>query len=322
VSRKTSTRLRRTLLLHFHHSGDGNEASKASSPNRPNVTHHDQRGIPSSGSLVFDAEHPLYYQALPVIHQCSLDGTITPVEQNGGQSDYRWVIGPSFTAANDPDTITLTQGDDTQTFETEYVMFNNLKMAWTIAPDGSASPVTGEFGYFGRQMTPNTKTAGQALHSGLEIMNGKLTRLFLDTTWAGVGGTEITSTLRGAEIEIRTGNEPKFFGSANKYFDSHGEGVIGATVTLTLEGNSSADAIYDLYQAGTEQALRIQVNGSQIGSGTTYKYQMDLFGYFQEVVPLGENVGSNNLHQALFIGKEDSSGNFYTCDIVTNHNTV
>lgn len=273
-------------------------------------------------SLTFDAEHPLYFQALPIIHQCSLDGTITPTETTPSQSDYKWDVTPSMTAANAPDTITLEMGDDVQAFESEFVMFDNLKMSWTIPPDGSQSPVTGEFGYFGRQMTPTTATAAQALHTGLEMMNGKLSRFYLDTTWAGIGGTEITSSLRGCEIEVLTGNEAKFFGDANKYFATFGEGMIGGMVTLDLEGNASADAIYDLYQAGTERALRVKVIGSQLGSGVNYLYQLDLFGYFAEVAPLNQVIGSNNLHRALFVGKEDASGNFIDIDIVTNHNTV
>lgn len=273
-------------------------------------------------SLSFDAEHPLYFQALPILHQCSLDGTITPAEQTGGQSDYKWDVAPSGTAANAPDTITLEMGDDVQAFETEYAMFHNLKMGWTIPQDGSVAPLTGEFTYFSRQMTPTTKTGSLTHHSGLEFINTKLSRLYLDTSWAGLGGSEVANTLRGGEIEIDLGLEPKMMGSANKYFDTFGEGHIGAMITLDLEGNSSADSIFDLYQAGTERALRLKFPGSQIGSGVNYLYQLDLYGYFADVQPLSNRVGYNNLHRAVFVGIEDSSHNFIDIDIITNHNTV
>lgn len=273
-------------------------------------------------SLTWDDTHPLYFQALPAIFQCLLDGTITPAEVTGGQGDYRWDIVPSLTAANAPDTLTLEMGDDTQAYEIEYVMFSGFKMAATIPADGSAAPVTGEATYFGRQVTPTTFTASQTLHSGLEVMNAKLSRLYMDTTWAGVGGTEQASTLRGWELDIQTGNEPKFFGSANRYFDSYGEGRIGATLALDLEGNSTADAIYDLYQAGTERAVKLVVNGSQIGSGSNYTFFVSLYGYWAEVVPLSQSIGSNNLHRALFVAKEDSSGNLIDVEVVTNHNAV
>lgn len=272
-------------------------------------------------SLVFDAEHPLYFQALPMFHQCSLDGTISPAEQTGSQSDYKWDVTPSLTAANAPDTITLEVGDDTQFYEIEYVMFDRFTIAGQIPSDGSSAPVTGEFNYFGRQVTPTTVTAGQTLPSGLELMNASLARLYLDTAWAGLGGTE-QSILRGFELEIITGNHPKKFGSGVKYFTTYGEGVLQAMLTLDLEGIAAADAVYDLYQAGTERALRLAISGSQIGSGANYLYQADLFGYFAEVVPLSEERDGNNLHRALFVAKDDVDGNFLDIDIITNSNAL
>lgn len=272
-------------------------------------------------SLTFDADHPLYYQAMPMLFQCSLDGTITPAEQTGGQGDYKWDVTPSMTAANAPDTFTLESGDDVQAYEEEFCMVNNLKFAFTIAPDGSASPVTGEFGYFARQVTPTTFTGSMVLPSTLEPMNGKLSRLYADTTWAGIGGTEVPSTLRGAELEIMTGNEAKFFGSANKYFSTYGEGLIGTMLTLDLEGNSSADGFFDYYQAGTNLGIRLDINGAQIGSGVSSLMRFDMMMTVAgPVTPLNSVVGSNNLHRVVLIGQNDSSGNFLDIDLITTIN--
>lgn len=262
-----------------------------------------------------------YFQALPMIFQCLLDGTITPAEQTVGQADYKWDVFPSLTAANDPDTLTLEMGDDTQFFEIEYCMFTRFKLAFQIPADGGPAPVTFEADYFGRQVTPTTVTAGQSLHSGIQLINAKLARLYLDTTWAGLGGTE-QAVLRGGEVEIFADNHPKFFGGANKYFDTHGEGKIGAMVTLDLEGVAAANSIYNLYQAGTTRALRLNLNGPQIGTGVNYLARFDLFGRFTEVVPLNEDRDGNNLHRALFVTEPDSSSNFIDIDVITNHNTI
>jgi hypothetical protein len=253
---------------------------------------------------------------------CSLDGTITPTEQTPSQSDYLWSIAPSFTAANSPDTLTIETGDDVQAYEIEFCMFDNLKLAGEVNQEGGASPVTGEFGYFGRQVTPTTFTASQALHPSIELMNAKLSRLYMDTTYAGIGTTEQTSLLRAWELEVMVGNHEKFLGSANKYFETFGEGEIGAMLTLTLEGASGADSIYDLYQAGTERAIRLQVNGSQLGTGLNYRFRWDMYGYFEDVVPLGGESRGNNLHVAIFRAKADSSNNFLACDVVTNNSAI
>lgn len=264
----------------------------------------------------------LYYQMIPMIGICSLDGTITPAEQTVGQADYLWSIAPSITAANDPDSLTLEMADNVQAYEIEYVQFDSLKIAGSIPQGSEAAPVTGEFGYYGRQVTATTVTAGQALHTGLTPMNAKLSRLYLDTTYAGIGGTEKTATLRGWEIEVLTGLHPKFFGDANKYFAAHGESLIEAMVTLVLEGNSTADAMWDDYQAGTERALRLRLNGPQIAAGVNYQFTFDLYGYFESVKPLNENSNGNNLHAALFRGMKDTSGNYMAMSVITNHNTI
>lgn len=263
-----------------------------------------------------------YFQVLPGLMQCSLDGTITPAEVNVGQSDYKWDITPSLTAANAPDTVTLEMGDNTQAYEVEFVMFDNLKFSADIAQDGGASPVKIDASYFGRQVTPTTFTASQALHPSLEFMNAKLARLYMDTSWAGLGGTEQTSLLRGFQLEFLTGNHPKFMGSANKYFTTYGEGNLGVMLTLTLEGTSGADSIFDLYQAGTARAIRLDINGSQIGSGATRLFRTDLYGYFETVEPLGGESNGNNLHQALFVGMPDSSANFLDIDVITDQNAI
>lgn len=294
---------------------------KYNSTFRTQYSHYTNDELFVKDSLTFDADHPLYFQALPMLFQCSLDGTITPAEQTGGQGDYKWDVTPSMTAANAPDTFTLEMGDDQQAYEIEFCMVDNLKFAWTIAPDGSASPVTGEFGYFGRQVTETTFTSSMVLPATLETLNGKLSRLYANASWATIGNTEIASTLRGAELEIMTGNEPKFFGSANKYFSTYGEGMIGTLLTLDLEGNASADAFFDSYQAGDKLGIRVDINGAQIGSGVTSLLRFDMMMAVTSVTPLNTVVGSNNLHRAVLTGVPDVSGNFLDIDLITTINT-
>ena len=263
-----------------------------------------------------------YFQALPGLFICSLDGTITPAEVNVGQSDYKWDVAPSLTAANAPDTLTIEMGDDTQAYEVEYCMFDRLVFTGDMAQDGGASAVKIDASYFGRQVTPTTFTASQALHTGLEFMNAKLARLYMDTAFSGIGGTEQTALLRGFELEFITGNHPKFMGSANKYFTTYGEGDLGVMLTLTLEGAAGADSIFDLFQAGTERAIRLDINGSQIGTGANRQFRTDLYGYFESVVPLNAESNGNNLHQALFVAMPDAAANFIDIDVVTDQAAV
>lgn len=258
-------------------------------------------------SLTFDREHPLYFQALPMLFSCGLKGNISPAEQTPAQGDYLWTFTPSMTATNAPDSITLEAGDDVQAYECEYVMFERYRIEGTVDQGGGAAPVTGGQDFFARQWTAASFTGGVSIPS-TEIMNAKNARFYLDTSWANLGNTEKTATLRRFAIEIMTGVHPKFYGSANKYFDSHDQSYIDVMASFTFEGNANADAIWDAKQAGTAQYVRLSINGSQIGTGDTHNLTIDMAGKWESVIPLAENDQGNNLHTAMLHGIYDGTG--------------
>ncbi len=76
--------------------------------------------------------------------------------------------------------------------------------------------------------------------------------------------------------------------------------------TLTFEGNADADTLWDAYYAETAKALRLQILGSQIGTGENHSLTIDTFGMFEEVIPLGDEKDGNNLHTAIFHGISDN----------------
>lgn len=254
----------------------------------------------------FSTEHA-YFQLLPLVFGCGLKGGVTPTETTPSQNDYAWNQSPSLTAANVPDTFTGEKGDDVQAFEFEYSMIERIRLAWNVSQGQEASPVNLDFDYFARQLTPTTFTPAISLPA-VEPMNGKLSRLFIDTSWSGIGGTEKANILRGADIEILTGNHPVFSGSALKTFDSYAEGLIMVTVQLVLEGNSLADTIFDAQQAQTFQAIRLQLNGGQIGTGASHKLNIDVGGTWESVTPLNAEDRSDNLHAAVLRGYYDPTG--------------
>lgn len=257
-------------------------------------------------SDTFRSDHA-YFQLLPFVFGCGLKGGVTPTETTGGQGDYAWNHTPSLTAANSPDAFTGEKGDDTQAFEFEHAMIERIRLSWQVSQSMDASPVALEFDYFARQLTPTTFTGAISLPT-TEPMNGKLSRLYVDTAWSGIGGTEKTGTLRGADVEILTGVHPVFSGSAAKYFDSYAEGLIMVTAQLTIEGNANADALFDAMQAQTFQAVRLQLNGGQIGSGTSHKLNLDIGGTWESVTPLNGEDKTNNLHLAVLRGFYDPTG--------------
>jgi len=250
-----------------------------------------------------------YFQILPWVFGHSLKGAVTPAEQTTDQDDYLWDHTPSLVsgASNAPDSSTIELGDDTQAFEAEYAMIERVRLSGQVAQGMDVSPVNIEVDFFSRQLTPTTFT-GSIVPPVVEPLNAKLARIYVDSAWAGVGGTELANLLRGFDIEIISGLHPKFSGSGNKYFNAHGEGLIMATAQFTFEGLAAADALFDAQQAATFQVVRLAINGGQIGTGDNHNLSIDIGGIWESISPLGGEDRSDNLHTATLVDKYDITG--------------
>lgn len=264
-----------------------------------------------------------YFQSLPMLFSCGLQGNITPVEQTVDQDDYLWDFDPNYDDTdNETDSITLERGDDQMMVETEYVMFNQIKLSGECNQDGQDSAMRIEANYFGRQNTKASFTAALPIPT-LHTINSKLTQFFLDTTWAGVGGTAKASTLRAYDIDIMTGMHPKFHGSGFEYYDTHGQGAIAINGAFTFEGNATAEAIYDALNAQTLQVARLLVEGPAIGTGEKHTLQIDFSGTWEEVIPLASASNGNNLWTAILHGKYDVTGaKLLQVQVITDRDTI
>jgi hypothetical protein len=197
-------------------------------------------------------------------------------------------------------------------------LFERIRIGGQVSQGQDASPVTVEADFFGRQLTPTTFTGAISLPS-VEPMNAKLSRFYLDTSWAGVGGTEKTNILRGFDIEILTGLHPVFTGSSEKYFNTYAEGLMMVTANFTFEGNSDANAINTAHRAGSLAVARLAINGSAIGAGTAHSLKIDIGGAWEAVSPLSSEDRGDNLHSATLRGYYDPTGaKLFDVAVVTN----
>ncbi len=224
--------------------------------------------------------------------------------------------------SNAQNSITLERGDNGFEVETEYVMFDDLKIGGEISQEGGDSSVTLEAAYFGRQNSVTAFTPGLSIPA-LTPINAILAKLFIDSTWAGVGVTELTSTLRAFDIEIITGLHPKFHGSGNLYFDTHGEGPMSVMAAFTFEGNTNAANIYTAMNSQALQVCRLLIEGPQIGTGEKHMLQIDFSGTWEEVIPLASESNGNNLWTATLHGFYDVTGaKLLDVQVITDRNTL
>jgi hypothetical protein len=260
------------------------------------------------------------FQVLPFLFSMALKGGVTATETTGGQADYLWDFTPSLTASNAQNAMTIEYGDDLQEYEMEYTMARSIKISGAL---GENAGVSVEAECFARQIAASTFTAALA-PLAYEFMNPNLSKLWIDSTWATLGSTQKTGLVQDFDIEILTGLHPKFFADGQKYFSSHGEGAIEAMATFTLEGVAAAKAIWDDFQAGTKRALRFQILGSQIGTGTSYSLTVNLYGQWESVIPLSGEKNGNNLFAAVFHALDDNQATPHSVGVTvtTNGNAV
>ena len=266
--------------------------------------------------IKLNADHG-YFQALPMLFSLFMKGGITPSETTPAQSDYLWAFKPSMTVDNALNAITLECGDDTQAYEIEGVKFRRLSISGQLGQD---APVKLEAEGFGKQVTPTTFSSVSI--PAVEPMIANLTELYIDTTWAGLGGTQKTSLLREFQVEFLNGLHPKFYGDALT-MSGYGVGSIDALVQLVLEGGSDADALFDAMRAQTEYALRLKCYGSQIGSGGVHSLVMDFWGTFESVEPMAQEADGNSLHAATFHAYYGTTGSsILDVNVTTNVSAI
>jgi len=262
--------------------------------------------ILADGVTLADADGA-YYQLLPLLLSMGIKN-ITPAEQTPSQADYLWDAPAPQTAAESVDSVTLEVGDDTQGYEVAYCLARRL----TISGDCESGECHVSADVFGDQIVQTTLTGALAVPS-VEMINAKLSRLYINDTWAALGNTELASALVNWELVMDLGVHPKFLGSASRKFTTHGQAMIGAELTLTLEriaGVATEELKYRPASgyAVTPRFVRVEVTGNQIGSGEVSTLTMDLAGVWTSWQPLGGDREGNTLDVVKLAAGYDITG--------------
>ena len=269
--------------------------------------------------IALSMEHSVF-QMLPMLFSIGLKGNITASETTPGQADYLWDFTPSLVASNAPDAVTLEFGNDQQAYEIEYVMAKRYRISGATGED---APVKIEAELFGKQITGTTFTSLSPTAS-LEPVIANKTKIYLDSTWATLGTTIKSGLLRNWDIEILTGVHAVFDADGTLTLSGHGEGALDAILTMTVENNAAGDALWDDFRAGTARAIRIITEGSQIGSGTNHSLVFDIYGKFEDAVPMGADADGNDLTTLVFRAMNDlqSTQHAFGVKVTTTLNAI
>ena len=249
-----------------------------------------------SDTLTFEQA---YFEMLPFIFSCGILGLAAPTATGTAGtvgSMYTWPYVPSMVAANTPKSFSLEKADPVTQEVCGYGMFERINIKGTINQGAEVSPVVITCDFFAKEW--KTDAPANIAPPVVFPINAKLTTLDIDLLWTSLAGTPMTNTLRAFEYDIITGLHPKHLATHNKYFATHGEGIIDVTASFTFEGNALANTEWGHYRTQTNRAVRLDLinTATAVSHGANSQLRIDLFGRWIEVVPFADQDRGNNLH--------------------------
>lgn len=130
---------------------------------------------------------------------------------------------------------------------------------------------------FARARQTDTPTAALTEYTSLETLVGALLSAYLDTTWAGLGGTQLTGIQRAVSLEVDTGLKPDFTadGRSDKDYSKHSVNSLAAKLGITWEFDSVGASRYANYRANDIVYIRLKWTGGTAGSAGTKTVQVD-----------------------------------------------
>lgn len=158
---------------------------------------------------------------------------------------------------------------------------------------------------FARRVQTEAQTAALSLPSH-EVATTPKTKVYIDSTWAGVGTTQVQGQLLGGRVRFGSGAAPLFTldGRSDQDFNSHA--FASSRVTCEVELRMLLGAQYTTEKAAAEamtlRAMRIQIDGSdatrQIRMDMLLKYRVpELFAFEyddEQIIAVLDLVGSTD----------------------------
>jgi hypothetical protein len=207
-----------------------------------------------------------------------MTGVLGSVSPTGGGNAKTWTFTPELTTAVttiQSATVEMLHSDGSTNHyygESSYCMTSSFKCDWAFNQPSKLS-----WNMFGRARQTDTPTGALVPYTSREILVSNSLAYYLDTTWAGLGGTQKTIVLRSASFECTTGYGPDYTLDARTDVDftQHNVGRIAGTLSLTMEVNSTGAAAFTNYRANDIVYIRLKNTGSAISGGGNKTFQID-----------------------------------------------
>lgn len=202
-------------------------------------------------------------------------GSVTPT---GAGTAKTWTFTPQLTTAVktlDAATFEFMRSDGATNHyygEAGYCMCSGFRIE--SDPEGIA-----QYGMtlFGRARQTDTPTAALVPYTSLEALAGGMLSVYVDTSWAGLGGTQLTGMQRKVIFNCDTGVRPQWNaqGRSDLDFAEHAAGLLKGKLNIEWEFDSVGASRYTSYRNGDIIYVRLKWVGSAISGGGNKTVQVD-----------------------------------------------
>lgn len=184
-----------------------------------------------------------------------------------GSGPYVHTYDPDLTAGATFDTGTLEFAVDDGTtkhiaMEANYVFCSEWSLALAAEQIAQMSAT-----FMGRAAADTTVTAALTEMTGRSEIPSELFGVYIDDTWAGLGGTQITGTVRSANLTVNNGLLPGHTLDARAALDFTvvRSATLTGTFQLAMDLDAQAGGLFDDWQAGSVRFVRlIATDGTKI----------------------------------------------------------
>ncbi len=238
-----------------------------------------------SDAIELVMEGPLYDRWCVFMFNSAVRGNVTATQPDVGNepNHYLWTMEPGLTTANTPDiangidTYTIEFGDNIQSYETEHLFTTQIEISGTVN-----EAVQATWTVQGRQVTESAKT-GALTAPAAAYFPFNLASFYIDTSYAGLGGTQKTGMLRAFTWTFETQFTPRFASDGNLFFVALNEARKTVQLELTYyRDGTNTEAAKDLWESQGQTYISIELLGdTEMDSAQSNPEYLKLQGAFK-----------------------------------------
>ena len=199
-------------------------------------------------------------------------GDVTPV---GATADKIWTFTPELTTGIptlDSVSLEFARSDGVTNHyygEAGYGLARSFKLDWAFNQAAKSNVK-----WFARARQTGAPTAALTPIADREPLISNLLFVYLDTTWAGLGGTQLTGLVRSASLDVATGLAPDYTldGRADKDLTVHKVGLLTARLSIVFEFDAGGAARFANYRANDIVYIRLKNTGTVIPTTAVDRY--------------------------------------------------